>query len=241
MQQNVFSGHSVLTSMQHYLAASESIYLVALLMWAFVPSRAHSFYGLGVGDSNATWRWSYQASVVCGQTRNVNTYGCFLKKFHHSDVCARTWHLLKMCICIKIKCNLHGCHCSSLAKCMTSNLVDLTQGNTIWVSFWGFFLENGSCSLNEKMRSRLQNDILILKNHQIVSPISNSESTNFFDKYLLWFIFQQANWTNEEIVFFFNCSNREKFVEKIVKQIGENIWWIRYLRKLWERIKKLFR
>ena len=113
--------------MQHYLAAGESIYLVALLMWAFVPSRAHSFYGLGVGDSSATWRWSDQASVVCGQTRNVNTYGCFLKKFHHSDVCARTWHLLKMCICIKIMCNLHGCHCSSLAKCMTSNVVKLTQ------------------------------------------------------------------------------------------------------------------
>ena len=96
-------------------------------MWAFVPSRAHSFYGLGVCDYSATWRWSYQASVVCGQTRNVNTYGCFLKKFHHSNVCARTWHLLKMCICIKIMCNLHGCHCSYLAKCMTSNVVKLTQ------------------------------------------------------------------------------------------------------------------
>ena len=187
MQQNVFSGHSVLTSMQHYLAAGESIYLVALLMWAFVPSRAHSFYGLGVVDSSATWRWSDQASVVCGQTRNVNTYGCFLKKFHHSDVCARTWHLLKMCICIKIMCNLHGCHCSSLAKCMTSNVVELTQGNTIWVSFWGFFFENGKqvhvtdlrgsnytylfpldkhlltyiLALREKKWDRVSNDILI--------------------------------------------------------------------------------
>ena len=30
--------------------------------------------------------------------------------------------------------------------------------------------------------------------HQIVSPISNSESTNFFNEYLIWFLFQPANW-----------------------------------------------
>ena len=30
--------------------------------------------------------------------------------------------------------------------------------------------------------------------HQIVSPISNSESKNFFNEYLLWFLFQLANW-----------------------------------------------
>ena len=160
-------------------------------MWAFVPSRAHSFYGLGVGDYSATWRWSYQASVVCGQTRNVNTYGCFLKKFHHSNVCARTWHLLKMCICIKIMCNLHGCHCcSSLAKCMTSNVVNLTQGNTFWVFFLGFLLckwEIHSCDISQRVKlhlflldkylpqylhscspskkwNRFKNDTLILKN-----------------------------------------------------------------------------
>ena len=224
MQQNVFSGHSVLTSMQHYLAASESIYLVALLMWAFVPSRAHSFYGLGVGDSSATWRWSYQASVVCGQTRNVNTYGCFLKKFHHSDVCARTWHLLKMCICIKIKCNLHGCHCSSLAKCMTSNLVNLTQGNTIWVSFWGFFLENGSCSLNEKMKSRLQWHFDFKKSSDIFTNLELRIYEFFWQIFIHYDLF-----FNSGVYFLFQLLKQRK--------IRENIWWIRYLRKFWERIK----
>ena len=69
--------------------------------------------------------------------------------------------------------------------------------------------------------------------HQIVSPISNSESTNFFNEYLLWFLFQLASWeekkmfwTNKIFFFYFNCSNWEKFMEKFVKQIGENIWWI---------------
>ena len=32
-------------------------------------------------------------------------------------------------------------------------------------------------------------------------------------------------WSNKKFVFFFNCTNWEK----LVKQIGENIWWIRYL------------
>jgi hypothetical protein len=69
--------------------------------------------------------------------------------------------------------------------------------------------------------------------HQIVSPISNSESTNFFNEYLLWFLFQLASWeekkmfwTNKIFFFYFICSNWEKFMEKFVKQIGENIWWI---------------
>ena len=35
-------------------------------------------------------------------------------------------------------------------------------------------------------------------------------------------------WTNEKFVFSFNCPNWERFVEKFVKQIGENIWWIPY-------------
>ena len=46
--------------------------------------------------------------------------------------------------------------------------------------------------------------------HQIVSPISNSESTNFFNEYLLWFLFQLSNlrkmavlvWYNEKHFFF---------------------------------------
>ena len=59
----------------------------------------------------------------------------------------------------------------------------------------------------------------------MVSPISNSESTNFLTN---WFLFQLANklfWTNKKFAFFFNCSNWEKFV----KQIGENIWWVCYI------------
>ena len=61
----------------------------------------------------------------------------------------------------------------------------------------------------------------------------NSESTNLF-----WFIFQLADWeetpkwTNKKFFFFFNCSNWEKFVEKIVKPIGEIIWWICYILNL---------
>ena len=35
-------------------------------------------------------------------------------------------------------------------------------------------------------------------------------------------------WTNKKFFFFFNGSNWEKFVEKFVEQIGENIWWNRY-------------
>ena len=55
---------------------------------------------------------------------------------------------------------------------------------------------------------------------------------DFFNKKLLWFIFQLANWEKKLLwtdkKFFFNGSNWEKIVEKFVKQIGENIWWIRY-------------
>ena len=47
---------------------------------------------------------------------------------------------------------------------------------------------------------------------------------NFFNEYLLGFLFQLANWenkpvlTNKKFVFFCNCSNWEKFVEKLGKQ-----------------------
>ena len=63
--------------------------------------------------------------------------------------------------------------------------------------------------------------------YQIVSPILNSESTNFFNEGLLRFLFQLETWEVENcvgpirIVFFFNYSNWEKFAEKIEK-IN---WW----------------
>ena len=62
--------------------------------------------------------------------------------------------------------------------------------------------------------------------HQIVSPILNFESSNYFNEYLLWFIFQLANWkkkswTIKKFVFFFNCWNWENFMEKI----SEINWW----------------
>ena len=37
---------------------------------------------------------------------------------------------------------------------------------------------------------------------------------------------KKLSWTNNDFFFFFNCSNLGKLVEKIVKQIGEKIWWI---------------
>ena len=58
-------------------------------------------------------------------------------------------------------------------------------------------------------------------------PILNSDSTNLLNEYLLWFLFQLANWeknlfgTNKKCVFFFNCWNWEKFVEEISK----TNWW----------------
>ena len=70
----------------------------------------------------------------------------------------------------------------------------------------------------------------------MVSPISNSESTNFYNDFLLWVLFHLAN--REKNCFglikslfyiFFNGSTWEKFVEKLVEQIGENICWIRYI------------
>ena len=45
----------------------------------------------------------------------------------------------------------------------------------------------------------------------------------FFNEYLLWVLFQLANWeknifwANKKFVFFLNYSNREKIVEKIVE------------------------
>ena len=56
---------------------------------------------------------------------------------------------------------------------------------------------------------------------------SNSESTNFTSEYLLWFFFSTGKlrkklfWTNKKFVFFVNCSNWERFEDKI----GEPNWW----------------
>ena len=64
--------------------------------------------------------------------------------------------------------------------------------------------------------------------HQIVSPIANSESTNFSMNisFSTGKLRRKKNtfWTIKKFVFFFNSTNWENFV----KQIGENIWWIRY-------------
>ena len=63
--------------------------------------------------------------------------------------------------------------------------------------------------------------------HQIVSPISNFESTNLYDKYLSWLLFQLANWEEKPLLkqkiffFIFNCTNWERFMEKF-REIN---WW----------------
>ena len=54
-------------------------------------------------------------------------------------------------------------------------------------------------------------DSAFLFKMEIISPISNSESTIFL--------------MDTCYVFFFNCSNWENFAENFC----ENIWWIRYL------------
>ena len=63
--------------------------------------------------------------------------------------------------------------------------------------------------------------------HQIVSPILNSESTNFSNEYLFWFLFQLGlcNW-EKTVLFSFSTtySNWEKFVEKNIKSNCPN-WW----------------
>ena len=48
---------------------------------------------------------------------------------------------------------------------------------------------------------------------------------DFFNQYLLWFLFWEKNLfcTKKNFVFLSNCSNWENFM----KQIGGNIWWIR--------------
>ena len=64
--------------------------------------------------------------------------------------------------------------------------------------------------------------------HQLVSPISNFESTILYNEYLLWLLFQLANWEKKpvleqlEVFFIFNCSNWERFVEKLVKISDES-------------------
>ena len=54
--------------------------------------------------------------------------------------------------------------------------------------------------------------------HRYIEPISNSESMNLFNNYLLWFLFPPANWEKKscfgpfykQFLFFFNCSNWDK-------------------------------
>ena len=48
--------------------------------------------------------------------------------------------------------------------------------------------------------------------HPIFSPLSNSESTNFFNENQLWL--KELFWTNKKVVLIFNCSDWERFVEK---------------------------
>ena len=66
------------------------------------------------------------------------------------------------------------------------------------------------------------------------SPISISESTNFFNSHLLWFLSQLANWekklfwTKKKFVFYFNCSSWKKIMEKI----SETNWWKHLMNSL---------
>ena len=72
-----------------------------------------------------------------------------------------------------------------------------------------------------------QPPILIGVVHQIVSPISNSESTNFFNKYLLWFPFKMANWektlsaTDKKIFSFSTLQTEKNSWNKLVKTSDE--------------------
>ena len=56
----------------------------------------------------------------------------------------------------------------------------------------------------------------------------------FFNEYLLLFLFQMAKWeknllwTNKKFVFFSTDQTEKNPWTKLVNQIGENIWWIRY-------------
>ena len=93
---------------------------------------------------------------------------------------------------------------------------------------------NGAIDFNEFIEMMVRRDAKGVV-HQIVSPISNSESTNFFNQYLSWYLFQLADWekdkqfwTNRKFVFSFSTVQTEKnSLKKFLKQIGENIWWIR--------------
>ena len=90
-----------------------------------------------------------------------------------------------------------------------SNKLHTIKLNSSYGMFWLISMTL-FCSCNELMGS----------NHQT----TNSESTNCFNEYSLWFLFQLANWeknlfwTYKQFVLFFNCSNWEKFKERI----GEN-------------------
>ena len=87
--------------------------------------------------------------------------------------------------------------------------------------------------------AEIQNSKSIIQNPKSKNlapkPITNSSDSftnlefqiyEFFNEFLLWFLFQVANWkkktwTNNNAFFFFNCSNLGKLVEKI----RETNWW----------------
>ena len=74
--------------------------------------------------------------------------------------------------------------------------------------------------------------ILSLWTHNAVIPILNSEPTNFFDEYLLWFRFQLANWEKNTclgpIRFHFQLPKLRKFSVKH----GETNWWKHLMNSL---------
>ena len=78
---------------------------------------------------------------------------------------------------------------------------------------------------------------VIGSNHQT----ANSESTNVVNKYVLWFLFQLANWgkklflTKKKFIFFFNCSNWENLVETI----RETNWWQHLMKSTKSQSKKI--
>ena len=66
--------------------------------------------------------------------------------------------------------------------------------------------------------------------HQIVSPILNSESTNFliniyYDFFFNWQTERKKNmfWTNKKFIFFLTDQTEKNSPKKLVKKIGETI------------------
>ena len=106
-------------------------------------------------------------------------------------------------------------------KCQNFNIITSVCFENFWRIFWSAFWWH--------YLTPYKTPAIVTLFNQMVSPITNSESTKKFKKY---FYFQLANWKKIAVYLvrpirnlssFFNCSNWEK----LVKQIGENIWWIR--------------